>query len=440
MIHIAVIGTGYVGLTTGAGLAEFGHAVHCIDRDAARIQALARGIVPLYEPGLDVLVARNIAEGRLEFSQDTEAAVAGCDVVFLTVGTPVSPSGEADLSHLEEAARQTGRGMRGCRTVVVKSTVPPGGCRHVRSWIEAERSSRADAADFEVVANPEFLREGSAVEDFLRPDRVVLGLESERAKATMREIYRPLLEASVPFVETGIQSAEMIKHASNAFLAVKLSFINEIAALCERVGADIGQVARGMGFDPRIGASYLAAGPGYGGSCLRKDSLALSHAAATMQTPLTVIHAAVTANEAQKRRMIDKIEAASGDLAGRTVAVLGLAFKAGTDDVRDAPALDIIAGLTDRHARVRAFDPAAMPEARNNLQHLGEQVQFCTDEYDAARDADILVIVTEWKRFATLDLARLASLMRGRILCDLRNLYVSEDIVGYGFTHIGVGR
>jgi UDPglucose 6-dehydrogenase len=440
MASIAVIGTGYVGLVSGACLADFGNTVTCVDIDEKKIQTLKAGKIPIFEPGLSDVVARNVAAERLAFTSDAAAAVKASEVVFIAVGTPPADDGSADLRYVEEAARTIGRAMDGPRVVVDKSPVPIGTGALVRRWIAEELAARGLSPDFDVVSNPEFLREGSAVYDFMHPDRVVLGIESDRAREAMRAIYRVLYLNETPFIETNLESAEMIKYASNAFLAVKITFINEIANLCEAVGADVKAVAAAMGKDGRIGPKFLHPGPGYGGSCFPKDTKALADIARREQSPLRVVEATIAANEAQKRRMVDKIEAALGALDGKKIAVLGLAFKPNTDDMREAPALAILEALVAKGARIKAYDPEAMKEAAWRLQSIDERVTYCAGEYDAMKDADALVILTEWNQFRNLDLAKAKRLLKATVLFDLRNIYDRAQAEALGFTYIGVGR
>ena len=433
-MHIAMIGTGYVGLVSGACFAEFGMHVLCMDTDADKIAALRDGRIPIYEPGLEEMVKRNVAAGRLDFTTDMREAVEKSLVIFIAVGTPRHDDGSADLSAVEAVAREIGRHMNGYKVIVDKSTVPVG----TGKWVgEVIRAHQERPAAFDVVSNPEFLREGAAIEDFLRPNRVVIGAESEQAKAIMRDLYRPLFLNETPMVFTSVESAEMIKYASNAFLATKISFINEIANLCEKVGADVHHVAKGMGLDGRISSKFLHPGPGFGGSCFPKDTSALVQLGRKLGVEMKVVGSAVEVNEAQKRRMVDKIEeAAGGELSGKTAAVLGLSFKPNTDDMREAPALVIVRGLLERGAGVRAFDPVAMPVARP----LMPDVAFCKDEYEAAEGADVLVLVTEWNQFRMLDMERIRSLMRAPVVADLRNIYEPEEMRRLGFTYTCVGR
>jgi len=447
MASIAVIGTGYVGLVSGACLADFGNTVTCVDVDEKKIESLRAGQIPIFEPGLSDVVARNVAAERLSFTTEASWAIEAAEVIFIAVGTPPSDDGSADLRYVEEAARTIGRTISSYRVVVDKSTVPIGTGRLVKRWIAEELDVRAAQSpssalshDFDVVSNPEFLREGSAVYDFMHPDRVVLGIESDKAREAMRAIYRVLYLNETPFIETNLESAEMIKYASNAFLAVKITFINEIANLCEKVGADVKAVATAMGKDGRIGAKFLHPGPGYGGSCFPKDTKALADIARKNDSPLKVVEATILANEAQKLRMVDKIEEALGSLKGKKLAVLGLAFKPNTDDMREAPALAILAALVSGGARIKAYDPEAMKEASWRLQAIDDHVTYCAGEYDTMKDADALVILTEWNQFRNLDLAKVKRLLKTPVLFDFRNIYDRAQAEALGFAYIGVGR
>ncbi len=440
MSRIAVIGTGYVGLVSGACLADFGNHVVCVDVDAKKIGELNSGRIPIYEQGLEDVVVRNAASGRLSFTTDLAAAVRDCEVVFVAVGTPPADDGSADLRHVETAARSIARAMDGYRVVVDKSTVPVGTARKVSSWIGEELAKRGLPNDFDVVSNPEFLREGSAVQDFTHPDRVVIGAESDRARYLMKEVYRALYLGETPYIETNLETAEMIKYASNAFLAVKITFINEVANLCEKAGANVQDVARAMGKDGRIGHKFLHPGPGYGGSCFPKDTQAMARTGRDFGEPLTIVETTIEANERQKARMVSKIEAGMGGLPGKTVAILGLAFKPNTDDMREAPAIAICEGLVALGARIRAWDPAAMKEAEWRLQGIKSAVEFASDEYEVLSGADALVIVTEWNQFRNLDLERVKSLMRTRDFFDLRNIYKRHEIEAKGFRYFAVGQ
>jgi UDPglucose 6-dehydrogenase len=432
-MRVAMIGTGYVGLVSGACFADFGHTVTCIDKDAGKIERLRAGVMPIYEPGLDALVDRNVREGRLSFASDSADAVRDADAVFIAVGTPSRRGdGHADLSYVHAAAEEIASLVQGFTVVVTKSTVPVG----TGDEIEALMRRVSPDADFAVVSNPEFLREGSAIEDFKRPDRVVVGLEDERARAVMVELYRPLSLSETPMVVTGRRTSELTKYAANAFLAMKVTFINEIADLCEAVGADVQQVAKGIGLDKRIGPKFLHAGPGYGGSCFPKDTQALARTASDVGAPLQLVEATISVNSARKKTMAGKVALAlGGDLTGKVIGVLGLTFKPNTDDMRDAPALDIIPALVAAGARIQAFDPEGH-EARQLLR----DVAFKPGPYEAVEGADAVVILTEWDQFRALDLDRLKDLMRGPVIVDLRNVYRPEEMRARGFTYVSVGR
>ena len=433
-MKIAMIGTGYVGLVSGACFAEFGPHVTCVDLDAGKIERLRNGEIPIYEPGLDEVVAKGVKAGRLDFTTDLAAAVAEADAVFIAVGTPSRRGdGHADLRFVEAAAAAVARALTGYTVVVTKSTVPVGTGRRVAQIIRETNPT----ADFDIASNPEFLREGSAITDFMRPDRVVIGAESERAQATMQELYRPLYLAETPIVMTTLETAELTKYAANAFLATKITFINEIADLCEKVGANVQDVARGMGLDGRIGKKFLHAGPGYGGSCFPKDTIALVRTAQEYGSPARIVEAVVQVNDTRKGAMASRvIAAAGGSLRGKTVGVLGVAFKPNTDDMRDAPSLAIVPALQDAGANVRAFDPAAMHEAKPLLPG----VTWCDDAYDVAQGADVLVLITEWNEFRALDLSRIAAAMTSPVLVDLRNVYRPADVRAAGFHYSSIGR
>ena len=433
-MRIAMIGSGYVGLVSGACFSEFGVEVVCVDQDAQKIARLKRGEMPIYEPGLDQLVASNVAAKRLSFTSDLPGAVKSADAVFIAVGTPSRRGdGHADLSYVFGAAEEVGRALDGYTVVVTKSTVPVGTGRKV---YETLRRVRPDG-DFDVVSNPEFLREGSAIGDFMRPDRVVIGTESERARAVMRELYRPLFLNETPILFTAIETAELTKYAANSFLATKISFINEIADLCEKVGADVQDVAKGIGLDGRIGRKFLHAGPGYGGSCFPKDCLALTKTAQDAGSPITIVEAVIAVNEERKRAMAERVIRACGvSVKGKTLAVLGLTFKPNTDDMRDSPSLAIVPALQEAGAAIRAFDPEGMKEAGKLL----EGVTFCANAYEAMQDADALVIVTEWNEFRALDLARVKDLLRTPTVIDLRDIYDPQDMSAAGFYYVSVGR
>jgi UDPglucose 6-dehydrogenase len=443
MANIAVIGTGYVGSVSGACLADFGNQVICVDNNREKIEALKQGIIPIYEPGLDLIVARNVRAGRLSFTTDLISAVRENPVVFIAVGTPPAEDGSADLSYVETAARSIGRYISAYTVVVDKSTVPIGTGRRVTQWIGEELTKRNEQIPFDVVSNPEFLREGSAVQDFTHPDRVVIGSESKRAREIMKEVYRPLYLTETPYIETNLESAEMIKYASNAFLAVKITFINEIANLCEKTGADVRDVSKAMGRDGRIGAKFLHPGPGYGGSCFPKDTRALARIGRDMGEPQSIIEAAISANNRQKNRMVDKIEqvlGGPGSLGGKTIAVLGLAFKPNTDDMRESPAIVICEGLVSRGANIRAWDPAALSEAEWRLKSVADHLFFATDEYEAVAGSDALVILTEWNQLRNLDLPRIKSLLSLPYFFDLRNIYRQEEVEAAGLIYTGIGK
>jgi UDPglucose 6-dehydrogenase len=433
-MKICVVGSGYVGLVTGACLAEFGMTVTGVDKDAAKIAALERGEIPIYEPGLEEIVEKNVRAGRLRFTTELAPAVREARGVFIAVGTPPLPDGRADLSFVRQVAEAIGDNLNGYKVVINKSTVPVGTGQMVETVVRERSGGRQE---FAVVSNPEFLREGSAIEDFMQPDRVVIGARTQRAVDVVLEMYAPLKAAGVPFVISNVESAEMIKYASNGFLATKISFINEVAELCERVGADVEVVARGMGLDNRIGPKFLHPGPGFGGSCFPKDTLAVAQIAEENGMRFELIDAVLSANDRIKRRMIPKIEDAFGGLAGRTIAVLGLAFKGDTDDMRESPAIPIVHGLVAGGATVRAFDPAAMEQARPLLP---AEVVYCGDSYEAARGADGVVIATEWNPFRALELDRLKELLRQPLMVDLRNLYEPDRVAAAGFRYVSVGR
>jgi UDPglucose 6-dehydrogenase len=432
-MHIAVIGSGYVGLVTGACFAEFGVDVTCVDVDADKITRLAHGESPIYEPGLEQLIKKNLEAGRLRFTTDIEAATRQALVIFIAVGTPPLADGSADLTFVEEVARTLAQHIDSYKVIVTKSTVPVGtGMRLVRLIQEHQTKE----TEFSVVSNPEFLREGAAISDFMRPDRVVIGGSDPEAIAIMRDLYRPLYLIETPFVITSLEGAELIKYAANAFLATKISFINEIANLCEKVGCDVHDVARALGMDRRIGPKFLHAGPGFGGSCFPKDTAALSMIGRQFSSPTRIVDAVMEVNEKQRESMIPKIEKLAGGLSGKRVAVLGLAFKPETNDMRDAPSVDIIRGLLKRGATVIAYDPISAREARELLP----QIEFAADEYEAVAGADVLVLVTEWNQFRALDMERIRDSMKAPKIADLRNIYDPTDIREMGFEYAGVGR
>jgi len=433
-MRIAMIGTGYVGLVSGACFSEFGVRVTCVDKDAGKIEGLKRGKVPIYEPGLEALVANNMRAGRLDFATELRPAVAEADAVFIAVGTPSRRGdGHADLSYVYAAAKEIALALTRYTVVVTKSTVPVGTGRAVAGII---REARPDA-QFDMVSNPEFLREGSAIGDFMRPDRVVIGADTMKAREVMRALYRPLYLIETPIVFTGLETAELIKYAANSFLAAKITFINEIADLCEKVGADVHDVARGMGLDGRIGRKFLHPGPGYGGSCFPKDTLALAKIAQSAGAPVRLVEATVAVNAARKKAMAGRVvEACGGSVRGLTVAVLGLTFKPNTDDMREAPSLDLVPALKAAGAQVRVFDPEGMAEARK----LIDGVTWCESAYDAMTDADCLVVLTEWNQFRALDVQRMRQLMRRKLVVDLRNVYSPVDMAAAGFDYHCIGR
>ncbi|HEY3052470.1 MAG TPA: UDP-glucose/GDP-mannose dehydrogenase family protein [Thermoanaerobaculia bacterium] len=432
-MQIAVVGTGYVGLVTGAGLADFGNEVICVDIDVKKIEALRNGRIPIYEPGLDKLVSKNVNEGRLSFSTDLAEAIRESRAIFIAVGTPSRPDGSADLRYVESVTRSIAEHMDGPKLVITKSTVPIGTGRMIEKII----SEMPHGYPVSVVSNPEFLREGSAIEDFMRPDRVVIGASDPEAADLMKEIYAPLHSLEVPFVVTNVESAELIKYASNGFLATKITFINEIAVICEKVGADVQAVARGMGLDSRIGSKFLQAGPGFGGSCFPKDTSAMADIARSHNYEFQIMESVLRVNDDIKQRMVAKIvEAVGGGVKGKTIAMLGLAFKPETDDMRDSPAIPIIKGLQKRGASIRAYDPQAM----ENCRAIFENVTYCEDAYETAKGADVLVIATEWNEFRALNLERIRKDMRQPLLVDLRNVYDPKRVRALGFSYTSVGR
>src|SRR5665213_2288356 len=433
-MRIAMIGTGYVGLVSGACFADFGHQVTCVDKDAGKIAALQRGEIPIFEPDLGRLVEVNVGAGRLDFTTDLAVSVANSDAVFIAVGTPSRRGdGHADLRYVYSASREIAGAIDGFTVVITKSTVPVGTGDEVERLIHETNSS----ADVAVASNPEFLREGAAIRDFKHPDRIVVGTNEERARKTIAEIYRPLYLNRDPIMFTDRRTAELIKYAANAFLATKITFINEIADLAEKVGADVQEIARGIGLDNRIGAKFLHAGPGYGGSCFPKDTVALIKTGLDHGAPLRIVEAVAAVNDARKRAMARKVQGAlGGDIRGKTIAVLGLTFKPKTDDMREAPSIPLITALQDMGAKVRAYDPAGMAMARAVLAN----VTYCGNAYDCAQDASALVIVTEWEEFRALDFARLKKIMARPVLVDLRNVYSAEEVARHGFGYESVGR
>ncbi len=432
-MNIVMVGSGYVGLVSGACFADFGHHVTCVDKAVEKIDALKKGVIPIFEPGLDALVESNVKSGRLSFTTDLKSAVAQADVVFIAVGTPSRRGdGHADLGYVYAAAAEIAEAIDGFTVVVTKSTVPVG------TGDEVERIIRETnpQADFAVVSNPEFLREGAAIEDFKRPDRIVVGLSDERARGVMTEVYRPLYLNQSPLLFTSRRTSELIKYAANGFLAMKITFINEMADLCERVGADVQDVSRGIGLDGRIGSKFLHAGPGYGGSCFPKDTLALAKTAQDNDSPVRLIEATIAVNDNRKRAMGRKvIAAAGGEVRGKKVAVFGLTFKPNTDDMRDSPAIAIVQTLKDAGAIVSGYDPEGMENAKQMMD-----IEFASGPYQAAEGADVAVLVTEWNEFRALDLDRLKSVMKHPVLVDLRNVYRKPEVEGYGFTYSGIGK
>ncbi len=436
-MNVCVIGSGYVGLVTGACFAEFGVQVVCVDKDVDKVESLRRGAIPIYEPGLEDVVQRNVKQGRLSFTTEAAVAVRGALVVFIAVPTPSRPDGGTDLSFVEAVAREIGRNLDGYKVVVTKSTVPVGTSGRVRAWIEEEQSRAEHPSRFSVASNPEFLREGAAIGDFMRPDRVVIGTEDDHATAILKDLYRPLYLNETPVVITDVATAELTKYAANAFLATKISFINEVANYCEAVGADVQAVARAIGLDRRIGSKFLHAGPGFGGSCFPKDTRSLAYHARQSGGSFEIVEAVIRVNERQRERMIDKVvEALGGDAQGKTVAALGLSFKPETDDMRDAPSIDILQGLLERGAAIQAYDPQAMGQAARLLPG----VRMCEDSYQACEGADALAIITEWNQFRMLDLARVKGLLRRAAIVDLRNVYKPDSMREAGFTYFSVGR
>jgi UDPglucose 6-dehydrogenase len=433
-MKIAMIGAGYVGLVSGACFSEFGVTVTCVDKDAEKIARLRGGEIPIFEPGLDDLVARNAQAGRLAFAGDLPAAVAGADAVFIAVGTPSRRGdGHADLTYVYAAAREIAHALTGYAVVVTKSTVPVGTGREVARIINETNPQ----ADFDVVSNPEFLREGSAINDFMRPDRIVIGAEGDRAQEVMRQLYRPLYLIETPILFTSLETAELVKYAANAFLATKITFINEIADVCEAVGADVHDVARGIGLDGRIGRKFLHPGPGFGGSCFPKDTQALARTAEQVGAPMRIVETVVAVNDARKRRMAQRIRVACGGaVTGKTIAVLGLTFKPNTDDMRESPSLVILPALQHDGATIRVFDPEGMNEARKLMPDL----VYCKDAYEAMTGADALVILTEWNEFRSLNLQRMRERLRQPVVVDLRNAYSPADMVAAGFIYHGIGR
>lgn len=432
-MHIAVIGTGYVGLVTGACFAEFGVDVTCVDVDTTKIDKLNNGVIPIYEPGLDQIVEKNVKAGRLHFTTEIKQAVEQAQVVFLAVGTPPKDDGSPDMSYYRRAAKDIAEAMNGYKVLVTKSTVPIGTGKWLREFVTANLKTETA---FGVASNPEFLREGAAIDDFMRPDRVVIGSNEEEAIEVMKELYRPLFLIETPIVITSLEAAELIKYAANAFLATKITFINEVANLCDAIGCDVHDVARGMGMDNRIGRKFLHPGPGYGGSCFPKDTRALTTVADQFGVETRIVDAVIEANDHQRNAMIPKLEKMIGDLRGKQIGVLGLSFKPETDDMRASPATDIIKELVKRGANVKAYDPVAMDEAK----HVLPDIAYAEDEYDAITGADMLVIITEWNQFRALDMEKVKQLLKSPKIADLRNIYEPDDMRELGFEYVGVGR
>ncbi|MBA2749743.1 MAG: UDP-glucose/GDP-mannose dehydrogenase family protein [Tatlockia sp.] len=432
-MHIAVIGTGYVGLVTGACFAEFGVEVTCVDLDKGKIDRLNQGIIPIYEPGLDDIVEKNSKAGRLHFTTEIKSAIEQALVIFLAVGTPPREDGSPDMSFYQSAAKDIAEHMNGYKVLVTKSTVPVGTGKWLREFIKENQKKQTN---FGVASNPEFLREGAAIEDFMRPDRVVIGSNEQDAIAVMKDLYRPLYLIETPIVITSLEAAELIKYAANAFLATKISFINEIANLCDKIGCDVHEVARGMGMDKRIGSKFLHPGPGFGGSCFPKDTRALSTVAKHFGTESRIVDTVIEVNDLQRKAMIPKIESLVGDFAGKQIGVLGLSFKPETDDMRESPAIDIIREMQARGAKIKAFDPVAMEEAKHYLP----DIDYVEDEYAAIEGADALVFMTEWNQFRALDMEKVKNLLNFPKIIDLRNIYEPKDMRNLGFEYVGVGR
>ncbi|MBK8464504.1 MAG: UDP-glucose/GDP-mannose dehydrogenase family protein [Chloracidobacterium sp.] len=432
-MNIAVIGTGYVGLVTGACFAEFGVDVTCVDVDIAKVEKLNKGVIPIYEPGLDAIVEKNVEAGRLHFTTDIKSAVEKALVVFLAVGTPPQEDGTPDMSYYRQAAKDVANAMNGYKVLVTKSTVPVGTGKWLKEFVG---ENVATPTEFGVASNPEFLREGAAITDFMRPDRVVIGSNEPRAIEVMKDLYRPLYLIETPIIITSLEAAELIKYAANAFLATKITFINEVANLCDAIGCDVHDVARGMGMDNRIGRKFLHPGPGYGGSCFPKDTRALTTVADQFGVETLIVDAVIEANERQRDAMIPKIEKMAGGLTGKQIGVLGLSFKPETDDMRESPATDIIKELIKRGASVKAYDPVAMAEAK----HVLPDIEYAVDEYDAITGADMMVIITEWNQFRALDMERVKKLLKAPKIADLRNVYEPDDMRELGFEYVGVGR
>lgn len=438
-MKIGVVGSGYVGLVAGACLADFGHEVICMDIDKKKIDGLQNGVMPIYEPGLDDIVARNFKHNRLSFTTDIEFTVINSDVIFIAVGTPPKDNGSADLKYVLTATEEIGRHIDQYKVIVSKSTVPVGTGQLVKKTISGQIKKRGLEIDFDVVSNPEFLREGKSIHDFTHPDRIVIGCESKKAEEIMKRVYRVLYINNTPFVSTNIETAEMIKYASNAFLAVKISFINEMALLAEKVGGDVQEIAKAMGMDGRISPKFLHAGCGYGGSCFPKDTKAIVDIAAKNGLDFKVIRSAIEANEIQKIKMVDKIVAAMGDISGKTISVLGLTFKPETDDMRDAPSLVILPELIKKGARIRAFCPQGFKESSWRLAEYSDKIEYCSDSYDTVTGSNAVVILTEWNQFRGLDLEKMKSVMKDNFFFDLRNVYAKDSSIRKIFKYFGVG-
>lgn len=432
-MNICVVGTGYVGLVTGACFAEFGLNVTCVDNDTQKIELLQKGLSPLFEPGLEELIRKNLKEGRLAFTTEIDRAVGKALVIFIAVGTPAQKDGSVDMTYIDEVARSIGKNLNGYKVIASKSTVPVGTGERIRKLINQYSKGKVN---FDVVSNPEFLREGSAIEDFMRPNRVIIGASSDQAIAILKDLYSPLYLIETPFIITNVETAEMIKYASNAFLATKISFINEIANICEKVGADVSIVAKGMGLDQRIGPKFLHAGPGYGGSCFPKDTVGIAKIAEKHGYRFEIIRSVMKVNEKQKERMVEKIKEAMGTLKGKNIAVLGLSFKPNTDDLREAPSIKILSALQREGAKIRAYDPKAMEGAKK----LFKKIECGKDAYDVAKGSDALLIITEWSQFRNLDLNRLKKLMKTPVFIDLRNIYDPPKVREMGFKYFAVGR
>lgn len=440
MIKVTVVGSGYVGLVTGACLSEFGNDVICVDSDRIKIENLSKGILPIYEPGLEHIVRRNRESNKLKFSYDIKKSIETSDVIFIAVGTPSATDGSADLQYVQAVAQDIGKYMNSYKVVVNKSTVPVKTGQKVKSWINEELFKRRLTCGFDIVSNPEFLREGTAVQDFMQPDRVIIGTESVKGLEYMKEIYREFVLKSIPFIETNVETAEMIKYASNAFLAMKISFINEVANLCEKLGAKIQDVSEAMGKDKRISPYFLQPGAGYGGSCFPKDTLALVEIGKQYASPVTLIEQTVKANEYQKELMVRKVEEQLGNLTGKRLAILGLSFKPNTDDIREAPSITILNLLANKGAELKVYDPVAINEARRELHNLNNSITYCNNEYETMEGSDGLIIITEWDQFRQLNLAKVKRLLKHPFFFDFRNIYRREIMEGLGFHYIGVGQ